>query len=326
VPIVLVAVVVAATLAPFAMRTGSAKAFPLDTPPFERDVLAKDPGHYAILELPLFGTGRGADWPAHQIVHGKQIFDGSLSRDHKLESPNIFVKHATFYRDFFWAGQADKREQYRPTKTADILSPPDYTTFGTPLLNYYHVRYIILYSDALRATAPNALSDARRLVGQALGANAQPVYTDSMMEVYRVPDAPPPASPVFMDMGDSGWFPAQLTPTKLPYRWADSAGGAPTELLLFNLSQERQHVSVQMAVQNYVQPRTVNLSINGATLDHFTLASRADHPVAVQFDLPPGMSKLTLTSPEPPVPVQEPGARDNRLLSFSVRDASLTKP
>ena len=34
------------------------------------------------------------------------------------------------------------------------------------------------------------------------------------MEVYRVPDAPPPANPVFMDIGDSGWFPAQLTPTR----------------------------------------------------------------------------------------------------------------
>jgi hypothetical protein len=129
-----------------------------------------------------------------------------------------------------------------------------------------------------------------------------------------------------MDMGDSGWFPAQLTPTKQPYRWADSASGSPSEFLLFNLSQQPQHVSVRMAVQNYAQPRTVDVSINGATLDHFTLASRGDHPVSVGFDLPPGMSKLTLSSPEPPVPVQEPGVRDNRLLSFSVRDVSLTQP
>ena len=323
VPLALVAATLVVTLAPFAARTGDARAFPLTTPPFYRDVLAKDPGQYAILELPLFAPERGADWPAYQIVHGKQIFDGSLSRDHKLESPNIFVKHATLYRDFFWAGQADKREQYRPTKTPDILAPPDYTAVGTPLLNYYHVRYIVLYPDALRATAPNALADARRLVGQALGADARPMYTDAVMEVYRVPDAPPRASPIFMDMGDSGWFPAQLTPTKQPYRWADSVDGSPSEFLVFNLSQERRRVSVRMAVQNYAQPRAVDLAINGDTLDHFALASRGDHPVAVEFDVPPGMSKLTLTSPEPPVPVQEPGARDNRLLSFSVRDVHL---
>ncbi|MGI8689300.1 MAG: hypothetical protein ACR2M3_12040 [Thermomicrobiales bacterium] len=322
-PVVLVAAILAVTLAPFAARTGEAKAFPLTTPPFYRDVLAKDPGQYAILELPLFSAARGADWPAYQIVHGKQIFDGSLSRDHKLESPNIFVTHATFFRDLFWAGQADVQEQYRPTKTPDILAPPDYATVGMPLLNYYHVRYIILYPDALRATAPNALADARQLVGQALGANARPMHTDAIMEVYRVPDAPPPANPVFMDMGDRGWFPAALTPTKEPYRWADSASGDPATFLLFNLSPVRQHVSVRMTVQNYAQPRAVDLSINGYALDHFTLADRATRAVSLEFDVPPGMSKLTLTSPAPPVPVQEPGTRDNRLLSFSVRGVQI---
>ena len=326
VPVALVAAVLVGTLAPFAFRTGDATAFPLNTPPFERDILAKDPGQYAILELPLFSASRGADWPAHQIVHGKQLFDGSLSRDHKLASPNIFVTHATFFRDLFWVGQPGKQEQYRPTKTPDILVPPDFATFGVPLLNYYHVRYIILYPDALRALTPIALSDARQKIGQALGANVHPVYTDAITEVYRVPDAPPPANPVFLDMSDSGWFPAQLDPDKQPYRWANGTSDAPAAFTLFNLSQVQQHVHVQMAVQNYAQPRTINLAINGDILDHFTIPSRGDHPVSVEFDVPPGMNKLTLTSPEPPVPVQEQGARDNRLLSFSVRDVHLTHP
>jgi len=326
VPLALVAATLAITLAPFAVPVGNAKVFALSTPPFERDVLAKDPDHYAILELPLFSPDRGASWPAYQIAHGKQIFDGSLSRDHKLESPNIFARHATYFRDLSWAGQPGKQEPYRPTKTADILAPPDFAAVGTPLLNYYHVRYIILYPDALRALTPIALGDARQLVRQALGASAQPMYTDAIMEVYRVPDAPPPANPVFMDIGDAGWFPAQLTPTKDAYRWADSAAGAPAEFLLFNLSQERQRVGVRMAVQNYARPRTVDLAINGYTLDHFALTSRGDHPISVEFDIPPGMSKLTLASPEPPVPVQEAGVRDNRLLSFSVRDVRIAKP
>ncbi|MGI8855321.1 MAG: hypothetical protein ACR2JW_06195 [Thermomicrobiales bacterium] len=41
--------------------------------------------------------------------------------------------------------------------------------------------------------------------------------------------------------------------------------------------------------------------------------------------MPPGMNTLTLRSPQPPVPVQEPGARDNRLLSFSVRGVQMAK-
>jgi hypothetical protein len=318
-----VALTLVVTLAPFAVQTGSAKAFPLSSPPFYRDVLAKDPDSYAILELPLFGAGRAADWPARQILHGKQIFDGSLSRDHKLESPNIFVKHATFYRDLFWVGRAAQTEQYRPTKTPDILTPPDFATWGIPLLNYYHVRYIVLYPDALIQTAPDALRDARGLVRQALGQNVRPVYEDGEMEVYRVPDAPPPAQPVFIDMGSDGWFPAQLTPAKIPYRWADTENGAAAELLLFNLTQERRQVTVQMTVQNYVQARTMNIAINGYPLDHFALPGRGEQPVSLQIDVPPGMSKLTLASPEPPVPVQEPGARDNRLLSFSVQAVRL---
>ena len=148
-------------------------------------------------------------------------------------------------------------------------------------------------------------------------------YVDAITEVYRVPDAPPPANPVFMDIATSGWFPAQLTPTKEPYRWADAANGAPAAFLIFNLSQQRQRVSLRMTVQNYAQPRTVDAAINGYTLDHFTLDARGDHPVAVEFDVPPGMNTLTLSSPQPPVPVQEAGARDNRLLSFSVRGVQI---
>jgi hypothetical protein len=323
VPVGLVAVTLAVTLTPFAVQSGKAGAFPLSSPPFYRDVLAKDPEQYAILELPLFGAGRGADWPARQILHGKQLFDGSLSRDHKLESPNIFVKHATFYRDLFWVGRAAQTEQYRPTKTPDILTAPDFATYGLSLLNYYHVRYIVLYPDALTQTAPDALRDARGLVRQVLGANVRPAYEDAEMEVYRVPDAPPPAQPVFIDMGSDGWFPAQLTPTKSPYRWADTANGNPAQLLLFNLTQERKRVTVQMTVQNYAQPRNVNIAINGYALDSFALPIRGEHPVSLQIDVPPGMSTLTLATPEPSVPVQEPGARDNRLLSFSVQGVRL---
>jgi hypothetical protein len=80
---------------------------------------------------------------------------------------------------------------------------------------------------------------------------------------------------------------------------------------------------LRMTVQNYAQPRMVDAAINGYTLDHFALDARGDHPVAVEFDVPPGMSTLTLSTPQPPVPVQEPGARDNRLLSFSVRGVQI---
>lgn len=322
-PAALVAVVLAGTLAPFAVQAGNAEAFTLDTPPFYREVLARDPERYAILELPLFSAARGAAWPAYQLTHGKQIFDGSLSRDHKLESPNIFVKTAPYYRDLFWVGQVERKEQFRPERTPDILAPPDYATFGAPLLAYYGVRYIVLYPDALVQKDGDALRDARDLVRQALGANVRPVYEDRIMEVYRVPDTPPPAPPVFVDIGNNGWFPAALTATKIPYRWADTADGGAAELLLVNLSGERRRVTVQFTVQNYAAPRTVAAAINGYRLDQYMLASREERAVSLAIDVPPGVNKLTLASPEPPVPVQEAGARDNRLLSFGARNVRI---
>lgn len=322
IPVALVAALLTGTLAPFMVQTGSAQAFALETPPFYRDVLAKDPERYAILELPLFSAARGAAWPAYQIAHGKQLFDGSLSRDHKLENPDIFVKNAPFYRDLFWAGQEQRKEQFRPEKTPDILTPPDYTAFGLPFLSYYNVRYIVLYPAALVQADGDALRDARDLVRQALGASVRPTYEDAIMEVYRVPDAPPAAPPVFVDIGNSGWFPAALSPTKVPYRWADTADGGAAELLLVNLAGARR-VTVQMTVQNYVAPRTVAAAINGNPLGAYPLAPRAERTVTLTIDVPPGINKLTLASPEPPVPVQEPGARDNRLLSFGARDVRI---
>jgi len=328
IPAALVASTLIVTLAPFAVRSGDARAFPLTTLPFYRDVVAHDPEQYAILELPLFSPARGADWPAFQITHGKTIFDGSLSRDHKLESPNIFVKRATFFRDFFWAGRDDVTERFRPTKTADFLPTPDYRMIGTPLLNYYHVRYIVLYPDALRQTDPDALDGALNLVRQAIGPNARPVYEDTIMQAYRVPDAPPPATPVFLDTGNTGWYQAELLPTKVAYRWADATGGDPSELLLFNLSAERRTVTAHFTIYNYVQPRTINIAINGYALDHFTLASRGEREVFLEIDVPPGMNRLTLASPEPPAPIQADvgGAKDNRLLSFGVRNVRLDVP
>jgi len=292
-------------------------------------VLAHDPEPYAILELPLFaGPERGRSeglYTAYQLIHGKYRFSSSLARDHKGDNPNLLVRQSTLFRDFFWFDKDSIRESYRPTKTPDFLPAPKYPDVSLPLLNYYHVRYLVLYLDALRDTGPAALSGARGVVHQAIGGAAQPVYEDTLMEVYRVPDAPPLASPLFLDTGTAGWWAPEKTPEGVPFRWADTRDGKAAELLVFNLSQEPHKARVQFTMFNYKRDRTVTIAMNGAQVDRFVLADSVTRDVTLDLDVLPGLNMLTLSSPEAPLPVQiDPKqGRDNRMLSFSVRQVRI---
>lgn len=151
-----VALLLVGTLIPSLMNTREGDITPPDWPAFYRDVLAKDPEPYAILESPLFVRQRGrsdALYQAFQIVHGKYRFGSSVARDHKADNPDLFVKRATLFRDFFNANPSII-EIYRPSATPDFLTPPAYDVVGLPLLNYYHVRYLVLYLDALSEGVP----------------------------------------------------------------------------------------------------------------------------------------------------------------------------
>ncbi len=324
-PLALVVAVLAPTLAPFVAGAGTARAFPLDVPPFYRDVLARDRAPYAILELPPFAeSGRGTNWPALQTVHGKRIFDGSISRDHGLESPTIFVKQATFFRDAFWMAKPQQRELLRPARTPDMLPMPAYAEIGVPLLRHYDVRYVVLWFAALRDLRPDGVEFADSLVRQAIGGEVRPAYEDAIMRVYRVPDVTPMpvASPLFLDVGATGWYPAERTPDGVGYRWAGY--GSPAEILAFNVSPERGRATIRFALFNYRAPRTVDIAINGYPAGSYALAGGESRNVVLELDIPPGMNKLTLASTEPPIPVEAaPGTRDNRRISFGVRGLTM---
>lgn len=330
---VLVGLLLTVTVAPFFAQASTPAVQPLNVPSFFRDVLAKDPAQYAILEAPIFQSKRGqygGTYQAFQIVHGKYRFGASISRDHNNVNPDLFARHATLFRDFFWLPEPAVTARYRPAKGPDFLATPAYGKMGIPLLNYYHVRYIVLYLDALlypgkgdgRAT-PQVLDAAERLVRQVLGANVRPVFQDAVTEVYRVPDAPPLAQPVFVDTGNSGWYAPEISPDKLVYRWADTRGGTAAELLLFNLSPAPRRIHLRFTLFNYKAARGVDIAINGTATDHLALVPDESRNVTLDLTLPPGMSRLTLSSPEPPIPVQANPKKDNRLLSFGVQGVRL---
>ncbi len=316
-----VALLLTPTLLPSLKETTNGSVVNADWPPFYRDVLAQDTESYAILETPLFVGQRGrsdALYAAFQTVYNKQRFGSSIARDHKAENPDLFVKRATLFRDFFYLDKTLYTDRYRPTKTPDFLATPALGTVGLPLLNYYHVRYLVLYLDALQQTGAGATGAARSLVRQTLGNDARPVYTDAEMEVYGVPDGPPLATPVFMDTGTNGWWSPEKTPAGVPDRWADTRDGKSGELLLFNLSGARRTARVQFTMFNYTAERAVSIAMDGNRVDGFTFAPNDTREVMLDLDLSPGMHLITLSSPQLPIPVANNGGHDNRLLSFGV--------
>ena len=265
-----VAALLIATLTPSLDFTRHGEATAANWPPFYRDVLANDPASYAILETPLFAQLRGrgdAIYAADQTIYNKARFGSSIARDHKANNPDLFIKRATFFRDFFYLDKTTYTDLYRPTKAKDFVPTPDYRTVGVPLLNFYHVHYLVLYLDALQETGAGATAVARQLVQQALGADARPVYTDAEMEVYSVPDGPPLATPIFLDTGTNGWWPPEKTPEGMPFRWANTQDGQSAELLLFNLGAGPQNVRVPFTLFNYQTARSITVAMDGKPLD-----------------------------------------------------------
>ena len=309
----------AVTLGGFVSQAGLAQVNPPDWPPFYY-TLAQDKEQYALMELPLFTEkGRGEDtYEAYQSIHGKPRLGGRLARDHKLSNPNNFTKQATLFRDFFWLNRPDEIERYRPNSQPDFLPTPDYTQLALPLLNFYNVRYIILYLDALNQTGPNALANAEKLVRQTLGADARPVYEDTKMKAYRVPTEPANGQ-FFLDTGSTGWYNVEKNPTR-SYRWADSRDGQSADLSVFNLSQQTRPAQVRFTVLNYKAARRVDISFDGYPAASFPLDPDATHPVVLDLNVPPGLHKISLTSPDPAR--RDPASNDNRPLTFCVYDIS----
>ncbi len=312
----LVGVILAVTLFGFVVQAGTAQLDPPDWPPFYY-TLAQDKENYAILELPLFTEkGRGEDtYEAYQSIHGKQRFGGRLARDHKLTYPKNFSKLATLFRDFFWLDKPDIIQSYRPTAIADFLPTPDYNKLALPLLNFYKVRYIVLYLDALRETSPQALPAAEAQVQQALGAGVKPVYEDSKMKAYRVPEVSA-AGQLFMDTGN-GWYSAEKNPTR-SYRWADAREGQPAQLLVFNLGQLPQTTKVQFTTLNFKSARTININFDEYPASSFKVEPNGTQDVVLDLNVPPGLHIISLSSPEPSLLTGLKG--DARKLSFCLYD------
>jgi hypothetical protein len=168
-----------------------------------------------------------------------------------------------------------------------------------------------------------------------LGNDAKPVYEDKLMRAYRVPQEPLPANKLFIDTGSTGWYAAETNPTGT-FRWADTCanpdaekvqdqslcGNEPARLNIFNLGQANQRVKINLTTFNYNRSRTVNIALDGYAAQSLDLQSGDSKDLTLEFDMPPGMHTLTLTSPQP---ATSTGSKDDkRFLSFGVKDVRLS--
>ncbi len=327
---VITALLVGAFLVPtlygFMAATGEVKIDQPDWPNFYKQI-ANDEEVYSILELPPFTEkGRGENhYMMYQVLHNKPRFSGRWARDHKLTNPNNFVKNASFFRHFWLLDFSQERIDYNFPER-DFLKRTDYRTQGVPILNYTSTRYIILYKEAI---SPDIMPRYTSLMKQVFGESVSPYYEDGLMTVYKVPDAQPAADPITLDVGE-GWFASEVRGDGVVFRLADIVNIEPTlktdlrpaELYTMNLTKQPIRAKLSFMVSTFKEPRTLDLAINGYPLATIQLKPE-ENPKSVSLDitLPTGNNKITLGSPEPPLPTGNPN--DNRLLSFGVYTVEL---
>jgi len=318
----IVAGILILSLAAFMIQTGNVEVDPLNTPKFFEEI-AQDSEQYSLLELPLFTEGgRGENvYQAYQIVHNKLRFGGRYARDHKLTNPNNFAKIAPYFRDFFWLG-SPQETMYRPAK--DITPSPDFSKIGTPLLNYWNVRYIIIWKEAMLS---RLLDRNRRLIEAGIGQNAKPVYEDARMEVYKVPTAPPLAEKLVLDIG-RGWYDSQQNDRGI-YRWADDSTGFPAEFFATNLTKEPVRAVFKATIFHFVPSigkkiRTVTASINGFVASTYQFSDYYEEKdIQLELTIPPGFNIISFSSPDPVLPASANKNEDGRKLNFGAMKISL---
>jgi hypothetical protein len=285
--------------------------------------LAQDKDTYAILELPIFSdSGLGADhYQMYQLLHQKLRFSGRLARDRKLTNPNNFVKTSSLFNDLWLLGlPADYRALYYPKE--DILHKTDYATQGLAILNYYKVRYIVVYKSALSDTRQNWDEQGfQSILRQVFGQTPSVYYEDQAMRVYKVPDAPLAANPLTLDTGD-GWYKSEKRADGLVYRWADLADSPAAELYTMNLSQQPIRAHLSFTARPYQAARTLQVTLDGAPVTSFQLKpEKGDTPFSVDLTLTSGNHIIGFTSPEPSETTNIPS--DARLLSFAMYNVQL---
>ncbi len=295
----------------------------IPVPEFYRTILAADKEEYAILEVPSYMQEGGLEHQRmyYQTFHHKKLLGGQLARDHKRLSPTDFLSHSSFFPEALLNNTAI------PPTTSDFLTRPDFPAMSPALFNYFNIRYIVVYPNAIDPSEEAATQD---FLNRALGPNPTPVYQDSTITAYKTPPLTGPMPTVLTDVGQ-GWFKPD-TRDGQTWRWGQF--GQSAEIYLENLTNQPLKVRATFKAFSYATARTLRFTLNYER-DFPVLQLPASPPgrpfnekdFTLDLELKPGNNILTtFTFEQPVIPsvITHGQDQDGRKLSYGLRDFQVT--
>ncbi len=284
-------IVVELTPAPYPQR-------PADIPAWYYQ-LGKEPGDFSILELPPQDDyWHGAFRMYFQTAHGKPIFGGYISR----EFPHPFLQSTPGYQELIYIDGA-----------GDMFADgPDqwYSAFAQ-----YKTRYIVLQKERLPGAdnSPPEVAKSRDALKHILGEAAQPVHSDSQLEVYQVPL--PPQQVPYLSVGD-GWEPREKGPNGT-FRWMGTTATLRVD------SPRSEAVTLRFRAAGLGEPQPLQIFQGKSKVFDGQVGALQEFSVG-PLSLPAGASTLTFISPSGTTsPAQLGMGDDPRQLSFAILDARL---
>lgn len=262
--------------------------------------LGQEPGNFSILELPPQNDyWHGAYRMYFQTANGKPIFGGYISREY----PHPFLQSTPGYQELTYVdGSADM-----------FASGPNewYSAFAQ-----YDTRYIVLQKARLpdRQDPPVDVSPSRDEIKRILGPSTQPVYSDSQVEVYKVPQ--PAQRVAYMSVGE-GWQPREAGPNG-SFRWM----GNQATIIISSPQAEQAYLSFRAT--SLGQAKRLQIYLGGRPIFDEQVGGLQTFQTPEPLSIPAGVSTLTFVSPGgTDSPARLGMGNDPRQLSFALLDAKL---
>ncbi len=284
-------------------------SFPFPTVPLPRPLffeeIAKEPGEFAIFELPLTNHYiEDSRRMYFQTIHHRPIAGGYISR----KTVDFFRNEGSLYGSYF--GQ-------KPT-WENGLTPSRQKTPGE-LLGASNFRYVVNYKDEYPASNPGGFERAEGYLAQILGSSAR-IYEDKWLSAWEVPDKDlPPA--VLRDT--PGFYPPERRQdNNQGFRWATGEAA-----LVFIPTGATRELSLSFRAWSFAPENRLEVSLNGHLISTLQLYGGAQKFSLKNLQIPAGqparLAFHTTTLGQTPKEINL-ASPDNRTLAFALSELSLS--
>ncbi len=264
---------------------------PFDNPFYH--TLAREPGRFTVLELPI--TRNNSAWLAMyaQTIHGHPILDGALAR----QPPRVPFRKLMLMRQL-----------ERPDTVADIAVETQ--AAHAAALRFFGLRYILYHrEDGDGPVEPPTAAALSRVAGVPI----QQVYADEQLVAYQieVPDGPA-ALPAVVTLGD-GWYDLE-TPGPDAHRWIAPGGGG------FQVyAPQDQMTTLRLKLVAYHEPRRLDIILDGQSIGQVVAQPWLAELRTPPFHMAEGPHTLRLAPSGPGIAPRDVGeGSDDRPLTIAV--------